>query len=71
MRRRVASAPTLAVFDSGRLALGYFALATQTSGAKVKPLRLTVYGNGGGMNIGHPAPIGMVLGVAHIMAKLG
>ena len=45
-------------------------LTAQTPSAKVKPFRLTVDNYGGGMDIGHPAPVGVALGVTDIMAEL-
>jgi hypothetical protein len=44
-------------------------LGTQAAGAEVHPFRLTVYGDGDGVDIGRPLPIGVALGVAYIMAE--
>jgi hypothetical protein len=46
-------------------------LVTQASGAQVKPFGLTIDDNGGWMNIRHPAPIGLALGMTDIMTELG
>jgi hypothetical protein len=45
-------------------------LTAQAPGAKVKPFRLTIDNNSSRMNIGHPAAVGVALGVADIMAEL-
>ena len=45
-------------------------LVAQASGAQVKPFWLAVYNDGGWMDIGYPAAIGVVLGVADIMTEL-
>jgi len=45
-------------------------LSTQAPGAQVKPFWLAIYNNGGGMNVGYPAAVGVALGVADIMTKL-
>jgi hypothetical protein len=44
-------------------------LGAQASGAEVHPFRLTVYGDGDGVDIGRPLPIGVALGVAYIMTE--
>jgi len=44
---------------------------TQAPCAKVKPGLFSVYNNRSRMDIRHPSAIGMVLGMAYIMAELG
>ncbi len=45
-------------------------LVTEAPGTQVKPFRLSVNNDRGGMNIGYPAPIGVALGMADIMTEL-
>jgi hypothetical protein len=45
-------------------------LGAQASGAQVKPFWLAVYQDGGGVNIGYPAAVGVAFGVADIMTEL-
>ena len=45
-------------------------LGTQAPGAQVEALRFTVYDNSSRLDIGHPAAVGMALGVADIITKL-
>jgi len=45
-------------------------LVTEAPGAQVKPFRLSVYNDGGGMNVGYPAPISVAFGMADIMTEL-
>ena len=45
-------------------------LTAQAPGAQVKAFLLTVNFDSGGMNIGHPAAVGVALGVADIMTEL-
>jgi len=45
-------------------------LGAQASGAQVKPFWLAIYNDGGGMNVGYPAAVGVALGVADIMTEL-
>ena len=45
-------------------------LATQTSGAQVEFLGLTIYDQGNRVDIRHPPTIGASLGVADIMTEL-
>jgi hypothetical protein len=52
--------------DFGRLLLG-----TDTAGAEIEPFGHTVDFEGDRMNIRCPAPVGMALGMADIMPKLG
>jgi hypothetical protein len=54
----------------GGLDISRFILGTQASGAQVKVFLLPVDKNGGGMNIGSPAPVGMAFGVAYVMTEL-
>jgi hypothetical protein len=49
---------------------GDLVLVSQASGAKVKSLRLAIYNDSSRVNIGHPAAVGMALGVADIMTEL-
>jgi hypothetical protein len=44
-------------------------LGAQAARAEVHPFRLAVNGYGHGVNVGRPAPIGVALGVAYIMAE--
>jgi len=46
-------------------------LRAQASGAEVEPFLFAIYGNSNRVNIGHPATVGVALGVTHIMTKLG
>ncbi len=48
-----------------------FVLIAEASGAQVESFRLTIYDDSNRVNIGHPATIGAVFGVAHIMTELG
>lgn len=45
-------------------------LGAQASGAQVKPFWLTIYNNGGGMNVWYPAAVSVAFGVADIMTEL-
>jgi len=45
-------------------------LTAQAPGAKVKPFWLAVNNDGGGMDIGYPAPVGVALGMTDIMTEL-
>jgi hypothetical protein len=45
-------------------------LVAQASGAQVKSFWLTIYNDGGGMDIGHPAAVGVAFGVADVMTEL-
>ena len=45
-------------------------LATQASGAQVKPFRLAIDNYGGGLYIWYPAAVGVAFGVADIMTEL-
>ena len=49
---------------------GDLMLSAQASGAQVKPFWLAIDDDGSGVNIGHPAAVGVALGVADIMTKL-
>jgi hypothetical protein len=51
--------------------LGDLVLAAQAPGAQVQPFWLTIYNNGGGVNVRYPAAVGMAFGMADIMTKLG
>ena len=51
------------------LCLSHLVLGAQASGAEVHPFRLAVYGDGDGVNIRYPAPVGVAFGVAYIMAE--
>ena len=64
--------PVKELFPQSRLlrSFSYLVLAAQTSGTQIEPLRLTTYNNSGRVNIGYPAPIGMVLGMTDIMTEL-
>ena len=46
-------------------------LGAQAAGAQVEAHRLTIFYYSYRVNIGHPAPVGMALGVAYIMTELG
>ena len=48
-----------------------FVLIAEASGAQVESFRLTIYDDSNRVNIGYPATIGAVFGVAHIMTELG
>ena len=45
-------------------------LAAQASGAQVKPFGLALDNDGGGMDVGYPAAVGVALGVTDIMTEL-
>ena len=45
-------------------------LATQASGAQVKPFRLAIDNNGGWLDVWHPAAVSVAFGVADIMTEL-
>lgn len=45
-------------------------LAANTPGTQVEPLLLAVHDEGNRMNIWHPAPLGMALGMTDIMTEL-
>ena len=51
--------------------LSHLVLGAQASSAQVESLWLTSYNNSSWVNIGHPATIGMALGVAYVVTKLG
>lgn len=53
----------------GVLSFGYLVLGAQAPGAQVKPFRLTININDGGVDIGRPAPVGAALGVTDVMAE--
>jgi hypothetical protein len=46
-----------------------FMLRAQAAGAQVEVPRLAVDIHGSGVNIGRPAPVGVALGVADMMAE--
>jgi hypothetical protein len=48
-----------------------FVLVPQAAGAEVKLLGLAVDRDGGRVNIGCPAPVGMAFGVADVRTVLG
>ena len=50
--------------------LRYLVLCSQAPGAQVEAFLLTVYNNIGRVYIGHPAAVGMPLGVADVMTEL-
>jgi len=45
-------------------------LGAQAPGAQVKSFWLTIYSDGGRVNIGQPATVGVALGMADIMTEL-
>jgi len=45
-------------------------LTPQASGAQVEPFWLSIDSDGGGVNVRHPAAVGVALGVADIMTEL-
>jgi hypothetical protein len=47
-----------------------FILGAQTSCAQVKLFKLAIYQDNCGMDIGPPVPLGMTLGMAHIVTEL-
>ncbi len=49
----------------------YLVLGTQAAGADFNPCGLALNGQGSLLYIGKPAPIGVALGMTHIMSKLG
>ena len=58
-------------FMTGKLpGLVHFMPGAQAPGTQVHTLSLAVNDEGGGVNIGHPAAVGMPLGMAYVMAKL-
>ncbi len=50
--------------------LDHFMLGAKTPGAQVYPFLLSVNDDGGRVDIGYPAAVGMPLGMAHIMTEL-
>ena len=48
----------------------YLVLVAQAPGAQVKPFWLSIDNDGGGMDVGYPAAVGVALGVADIMTEL-
>ena len=46
-------------------------LGTQASGTQVEPFSLAINNDSGRVNVRHPAPLGMTVGVTHIMTELG
>ena len=54
----------------GGLDFDRFILGAQAPGAQVKVLFLAIDKNGGGVDIGSPAPVGMAFGVADIRTEL-
>ena len=45
-------------------------LGAQTPGADVDPLPFAVYDDGSLADIGHPAPLGMALGMGYVISNL-
>ena len=45
-------------------------LGAQASGTQVKAFWLAIYHDGGRVNVGRPAAVGMAFGVADIMTEL-
>ena len=54
----------------GLSGLSRFMLSAQAPGAQVESFGLAIYNDSNRVNVGHPATIGMALGVAHIMTEL-
>jgi hypothetical protein len=46
-------------------------LRAQAPGTEVQPFGLAIDNYSGGMNIGHPAAVGVAFGMADIMTELG
>jgi hypothetical protein len=44
-------------------------LGAQAPGAEVHPFRLALYGDGYGVDVGRPLPVGVAFGMAYIMAE--
>jgi hypothetical protein len=53
------------------LGFDHLMLRTQAPSAKVKMLCFTIDIDSGRVDIGRPAPVGVALGVAHVMTELG
>ena len=45
-------------------------LGAQAPGAQVKPFWLSIDSDGGGVNVRHPAAVGVAFGMADIMTEL-
>jgi len=45
-------------------------LGAQAPGAQVKPFWLSIDSDGGGVNVRHPAAVGMAFGMTDIMTEL-
>jgi hypothetical protein len=43
-----------------------FVLVAEAAGAKVELFRFAIHRDGGGMDIGYPAPVGMAFGMADV-----
>ncbi len=61
----------MTVRSDGRLDFGHFMLCAQTPGAEIEMPGLAIHDDSGRVDIGHPAPLGMALGVADIRTKTG
>jgi hypothetical protein len=46
-------------------------LGAQAPGAQIKPFWLTIYDEGGRVNVRQPFPFGVALGMAHVITELG
>jgi hypothetical protein len=55
--------------DEGRLAADLL-LGAQAPCADIDPLPLAVYDDGSLADIGHPAPLGMALGMGYVISNL-
>ena len=53
----------------GRYFFSRFVVGTEAAGADGHPLWFSVYGKGNRVDIGHPAALGMTLGMAHIITE--
>ena len=49
---------------------GDLMLGAQAPGAQVKPFWLSIDSDGGGVNVRHPAAVGVAFGMADIMTEL-
>ena len=57
-------------FRGGGFRFSYLMLGTKASGAQVSTFRLAINEDGGRVNIGSPASVGVALGVTNIMTEL-
>ena len=57
-------------FCGGGFRFSYLVLGAEAPGAQVSTFRLTINEDGGRVNIGSPASVGVALGVTDVMTEL-